>query len=331
MPKRHTYVATCIKETPIRWGIELESLGDPVPPKVVRFPHLTQSLTRTPYFQSGCDPIAYFRQLVKGIPEMLRGYHARIIKQIQGQMDGLQVGDSCYVKVSYIDNREGISPYNYNIEPIDAPPHGSHYNFSGSVNRENADLPSAVPTVDNLYAPFTEEIDSDLGEFSASCSEEPLGPPIYNETDPIELITQLHQEIRKLQTDLDLIKDWIAEAVMPACQSRARRGQRTGTSPEQAAVELTGDSEEGASDPLVEANDQRKEIPLNSDEQRAIQYVINQQMVTESQLRDVCRISNPIRLMGRVIEKMERSNFPWISAEENENGEFIYTWNAPEE
>jgi uncharacterized membrane protein len=330
MPKRHTYVATCIKETPIRWGVELASLGDPVPPKVVRFPHLTQSLTQSPYFQSGCDPIAYLRQLVKGMPEMLRGYNARIIKQIQGQMDGLQVGDCCYVKVSYIDNGEGISPYNYNIELIDTPPSESHYNFSGAANRENTGLPSAAPSMDNLYAPYAEEIDSDLGEFRASRSEEPLGPPIYNEADPIELITQLHQEIRKLQTDLDLIKDWIAEAVVPACQSRPRR-QQVGTNPEQAAVESTSGSKEGASDPLVKANDQRKEIPLNSDEQRAIQYVINQQMVTESQLRDVCRISNPIRVMDRLIEKMERSNFPWISAEANENGEFIYTWNAPDE
>ena len=26
MPKHHTYVATCIKEAPLQWGIELEAL-----------------------------------------------------------------------------------------------------------------------------------------------------------------------------------------------------------------------------------------------------------------------------------------------------------------
>ena len=110
MPKHHTYVATCIKETPLQWGIELEALDDPVPSKIVRFPNLTQPLTQVPYLQSDCDPIGYLRQLVKGMPEMLRDYHARTLKRIQDQMGQLEVGDRCCVKISYIDSRGGSAP-----------------------------------------------------------------------------------------------------------------------------------------------------------------------------------------------------------------------------
>ena len=53
------------------------------------------------------------------MPEMLRDYHARTLRQIQGKMDQLEVGDCCYVKVSYIDSRGGVSPYKYDIELID--------------------------------------------------------------------------------------------------------------------------------------------------------------------------------------------------------------------
>lgn len=88
--------------------------------------------------------------------------------------------------------------------------------------------------------------------------------------------------------------------------------------------------EETASDLPVTENDQRKEILLNLDEQCAIEYMINQQVVTESQLRDVCHISEPIRVMNCLIEKMEQCNFPWISTEESQRGELIYMWSAPE-
>ena len=327
MPKHHTYVATCIKEAPLQWGIELEALDNPVPSKIVRFPNLTQPLTKAPYFQSDCDPIAYFKQLVKGMPEMLRDYHARTLRRIQGQMDQLKVGDCCYVKVSYIDSRGGVSPYKYNIELIDTPPCESHQS-SDTADSENVGLPSAAPSIDNLYPPFIEEIGSDWGEASDLPDDEQLNSPINN-TEPLELITQLHEEIQELQGDLDRIKNRIAEAVVPACQSL---GQRVVTDSEQAAKETpeVEEIEEGDSGLPVAANDQRKEILLNLDEQCAIEYIINQQVVTESQLRDVCHISNPIRVMNHLIEKMEQCNFPWISTEESQNGELIYMWSAPE-
>ena len=329
MPKHHTYVATCIKEAPLQWGIELEALENPVPSKIVRFPNLTQPLTKAPYFQSDCDPIAYFKQLVKGMPEMLRDYHARTLRQIQGQMAQLEIGDCCYVKVCYIDSRGGISPYKYSIELIDTPPCESDHNRSEADEPENAALPSAAPSIDNLYPPFMDEIGSDWGESGDLPSDEQLDVPISNDTDPLELITQLHEEIQELQGDLDRIKDRIAEAVVPACQSL---GQHVVTGSEETAEETPEVDEVAEVDaglPVV-AGDQRKEILLNLDEQSAIEYIINQQVVTESQLRDACHISNPIRVMNHLIEKMEQCNFPWISTEESQNGELIYMWSAPE-
>ena len=329
MPKHHTYVATCIKEAPLQWGIELEALENPVPSKIVRFPNLAQPLTKAPYFQSNCDPIAYFKQLVKGMPEMLRDYHARTLRLIQGQMDQLEVGNCCYVKVSYIDSRGGISPYKYSIELIDTPPCESHHNCSDTADSGNVGLPSAAPSIDNLYPAFMEEIGSDWGESSDLPDNEQLNSPINNDTDPLELITQLHEEIQELQGDLDRIKDRIAEAVVPACQSL---GQPVVTNSEEAREETPEIEEIGEVDSglPVAADDQRKEILLNLDEQCAIEYIINQQVVTESQLRDVCHVSNPIRVMNRLIEKMEQCNFPWISTEESQNGELIYMWSAPE-
>ncbi len=329
MPKHHTYVATCIKEAPLQWGIELKALENPVPSKIVRFPNLTQPLTKAPYFQSDCDPIAYFKLLVKGMPEMLRDYHARTLRQIQGQMNQLEVGDCCYVKVSYIDSGGGVSPYKYNIELIDTPPCESHHSRSDTAVLGNVELPSAAPSIDNLYPPFMEEIGSDWGESSDLSDDEQLNSPINDGTDPLELITQLHEEIQELQGDLDRIKDRITEAVVPACQSL---GQQVVTNSEE-TVEETAEIErirEVDSDLPVAADDQRKEILLNLDEQCAIEYIINQQVVTESQLRDACHISHPIRVMNCLIEKMEQCNFPWISIEESQNGELIYMWSAPE-
>lgn len=329
MPKHHTYVATCIKEAPLQWGIELEALENPVPSKIVRFPNLTQPLTRAPYFQSDCDPIAYFKQLVRGMPEMLRDYHARTLRQIQGQMDQLEVGGCCYVKVSYIDSRGGVSPYKYNIELINTPPCELHRNCSDTADSGNVELPSAAPSIDNLYPPFMDEIGADWEESSDLPSTDRLDGPVSNDTDPLELITQLHEEIQELQGDLDRIKDRVAEAVVPACQSL---GQQVVTESEETVEETAEVDEVGGvdSDLPVAADNQRKEILLNSDEQSAIEYIINQQVVTESQLRDVCHLSNPIRVMNCLIEKMEQCNFPWISTEESQNGELIYMWSAPE-
>ena len=321
MSKCYTYVASCIKEGPLQWGIELEASENPVPSKIVRLPSLTQPLTTTPYFQSNCDPITYFKQLVKGMPEMLREYHTRILRQIQGRLDQLEVGECCYVKISYIDSGGSVSPYKYNIELIESSPRESHPNYSGETESENVGLPSAAPSMDNLYPPFVDEIGSDYEESNALPSSGQLPPPINNDINPLELITQLHEEIQELQGDLDRIKDRITEAVVPACQSLGQQPmERT----------ETAELEETVSGLPVTGDNRYKEILLNLDEQCAIEYMINQQVTTESQLRNICHISNPVGVMNHLIKKMEQCELPWISTQESQSGELIYMWNAPE-
>ena len=328
MPKCYTYIATCIKEGPLQWGIELEASDNPVPSNIVRFPSLTQPLTTTPYFQSNCDPLTYFKQLVKGMPEMLREYHARILRQIQGRLDQLEVGECCYVKISYIDSGGSVSPYKYNIELIEPSPRESPHNCSAEEEPENVELPSAAPSIDNLYPPFMAEIGSDCEASNALPSHRQLDSPISNDTTPLELLTQLHEEIRELQGDIDRIRDRIAETVVPACQSLEHQVAISSQVP--MGCTEAAELEETVSALPVPGDNQHKEILLNLDEQCAIEYMVNQQVITESQLRDVCHISNPVGVMNHLIEKMEQCDFRWISREENESGELIYMWNAPE-
>ncbi|MBI1923464.1 hypothetical protein HYR99_04350 [Candidatus Poribacteria bacterium] len=232
MSQRYTYVVTCIKETPIRWGIELESLGEVVPPKVVRFPHLTQPLTRPLYFQSGYDPMAYFKLLVKGVPEMLRGYNARILNQIQRRMNQLQVGGRCHVKISYIDNGEGVSPFNYALQLIEDPPLESRYILSQIANRKESNQP--VPNTGELSVQPDGEIASDIQYLNASSDEEQVEHLRYKASeavDPIELITELNQKIRQLQVDMERLKDWLVEVFQDMTVVEIDAAASTGAAP----------------------------------------------------------------------------------------------------
>ncbi|MCZ6679103.1 MAG: hypothetical protein O7E52_17865 [Candidatus Poribacteria bacterium] len=327
MPRRYTYIATCIKETPIRWGIELESSGDPIPPRVVQFPNLTQPLTTSPYLQSGYDPVTYFGRLVKGVPEMLRGYNTRILKQIQRKLDRLQVGDCCHVKVSYIDNGEAVIPYNYSFEVLEDPPRESQQDVSRETDREEAYLPSAAPSIDGLSAPAIAELGAEWQESNRSREAEEAESPICEDADPLALIVGLHDEIRKLQTDMDLIKEWLAETGTP---SYRRRTQVRRTVEAERPTADTEGSRADSSRP-TEVGDRRREVTLDLDEQSAIEHIMRYRTATESQLSGACQLAHPAAVMAGLIEKMMQSNFPWISVEEGDNGELIYIWNPPDE
>ena len=184
MPKSYTYVVTCTKETSDRWGMEFQSLGNSVPPKVVQFPHLTQPLTQSPYFHSEQSPIAYFKHLIKGMLEMLSGYNTSILNRIRNRLKSLQVGDYYYVKVAYVDSGRVIRPYNYTIELIEAP------NEFMDANQRQSDLPSALPSIDSPI-PLAEKIGS------TESGREELQKDLTSE------IQGLNGELRKLRTDID--------------------------------------------------------------------------------------------------------------------------------
>jgi len=163
--------------------------------------------------------MAYFKLLLKGVPEMLRGYNARILNQIQRRMNQLQVGGRCHVKISYIDSGEGVSPFNYALQLIEDPPLESRYILSQIANRKESDQP--VPNTDELSVQPEGEIALDWQALNASSDEEQVEQLRYKASeavDPIELITQMNEKIRQLQVDMERLKDWLIEVFPSARQ-----------------------------------------------------------------------------------------------------------------
>jgi hypothetical protein len=265
------------------------------------------------------------------MPEMLRGYNERIVKHIQERLDQLQIGDCCYVKISYIDNGEGISPYNYEMELLETPSREPVHNLSTAAYCEGRYLPFAAPSIDHFSALATEEIASGRQGLDRSYDGPDMRSPAHGEVDLIAPIAQLHEEIQKLQADIGIIKEWLAENL--EVHRSTKLGRAATTNPGKIAVSATVNPEDRGALPnlSVEPDYQQKEIILSPNEQTAIQYMIDHRRVTELQLRNECHFSSPTKVMDRLIEKMTRSHFPWISVDEDENGELIYIWAPPEE
>ena len=306
MPKSYAYVATCTKETSGRWGMEFQSLGNSVPPKVVQFPHLTQPLTQSPYFHSEQNPIAYFKYLVKGMPEMLCGYNTSILNRIQNRLNSLQVGDCCCVKVAYVDNGGTIRPYNYTIELIEAP------NEFMDGSQRQSDLPSVLPSIDSPI-PLAEEVD-----LMASRREE-------RQEDLTSQIRVLNGEIRKLQADVSLVKKRLAETLQSPSAVSGDTHQPTENLEGQRPKSYRGSD---GSDAFNEI-DRSDELMLNREERIVIQRLIDHRVITKSQLEKKCDFHNPNDVIDGLIEKMVECNSPWISIRKARNGELVYVWNHP--
>lgn len=304
MPKSYTYVATCTKEPSGRWGMEFQSLRNSVPPKVVQFPHLTQPLTQSPYFHSEQNPIAYFKHLIKGMPEMLRGYNTSILNRIQNELNSLQVGNCCCVKVAYVDNGGTIKAYNYIIELIDPP---SEFMDSGP---RQSDLPSVVPSIDSPI-PFTKEADLIAGDRKES------------QEDLTSQIRELNAEIRKLQSDVNLIKDRLTETL----QSPSAGSGDAFESPEGLEEQQpTSYNDSDALEPFKEIH-RSDALMLNREERVVIQQLIDHRVITKSQLEKRCDFHNPNDVIDGLIDKMIECNSPWISIRETRSGEMVYVWN----
>lgn len=321
MPKRYTYTVTCIKETPVKWGVELESLGDAIPRKIVQMPHLTKSLTQSPYFQLGYNPMTYFKLLLKGMPDMLRGYNTRILKRINDRLNQLQVGECCYVKVSYIDSGEDVSPYNYDIQLMKEP-------LLESRHIANRDELPPLDVLDKNKRGVPRGGATDLNRQGLPQST------TGGQVDVITRIAQLHEEIKKLQADMNLIKEWLAAGYHGSQKIQSEEAITT-TATQAAAVEPTvthRESKPRHASLAEESEPQKKSgIMLNQDESIAIQCVMNQQVVTESQLRDEYSIDKPTEVMVSLIDKMDQYNSPWIDVQKDENGELVYLWTRPDE
>jgi hypothetical protein len=306
MPKRYTYVVTCTKETPIKWKMELESLGEAVPSKVVRFPNLSAPLTESPHSESVRNPMDYFKRLVKGIPDMLGGYNTNTFKQIQNQMSRLEVGDSCYVNISYTDNGRQISPYNYKIELLDAAPE------SHTAHIPSAALPSAASSAISPPPPEVElALNPSVREARAA--------------DLADRMSMIHNEIRNLQADVNWIKDWLAEHsrtpqnAPETERAKVRKGQM-----------VKSTKNPVRSDTLRGQNQGSDEILLTREERAIIQHIMNPGVIAQSELLEKCKFPNPTEVIDSLMAKMAEANSPWIAIRRRRSGELVYTWNAPQ-
>ena len=322
MTKHYTYLVSCIRETSIEWGVELQSLGDSVPPKVVRLPHLTQPLTKTPYFQSKFNPVTYFKQLIKGMTDMLRDYHTRVFRKIQSRLEGLQIGERCYVQVSYTDNGAEIKPHNYEIQLLENSPFETR-----DTDREESTAFSAELNADNPSVHHGEKTVLDEKGSTQSSASNQGKPPVGNTTEVIKQITQLRERVKQLQSDMDLMKEKLAEGRR---LSEKILSERSGFTVEPNAPRIG--NRRVYMRPIGERDEQKKDsIMLNQDESTAIQYIMDQKVITESQLRKQYHIGNASEVMAGLIDKMQQYNSPWIDVQRDENGKLIYHWKQPDD
>lgn len=329
MPKHYTYLVSCIRETSIEWGIELQSLGNPVPPKVVRLPHLTRPLTKSPYFQSKCNPVTYLKQLIKGMTDMLRDYHTRVFRKIQSRLEKLQVGERCYVQVSYTDNGAEIKPHNYEIQILETPPFETL-----DTTRENSTAFSAALNGDNLSGHNGEETALNGKDSAQSSADNQSKPPAEHTTEVVNQITQLHERVRKLQSDMVRMKERLDEGRRLSERILNERDFNTPTKAEVAAKPNAPriGNKRVYMRPAGERDPQKKaSIMLNQDESTAIQYIMDQKIITESQLRKQYHIGNASEVMASLIDKMEQYNSPCIDVQKDENGKLVYHWNQPDD
>ena len=329
MTKHYTYLVTCVRETSIEWGIEFQSLGDSVPPKVVRLSHLTQPLTKSPYLQPKCNPIAYLKQLIKGMTDMLRDYHTRVIRKVQIRLEGLQIGERCYVQVSYTDNGAEIKPHNYEIQILENSPF-----VTRDTDREESTAFSAALNADNLSVPRGEETALDGKDSTQSSASNQGKRSVENSTEVIHQITQLRERVSQLQSDMDLLKEKLAEGRR---LSEKILSEREGLTFRRSGFALDPNAPSIGSRrmymrPVGGRDEQKKDsIMLNQDESTAIQYIMDQKTITESQLRKQYHIGNASEVMAGLIDKMEQYNSPWIDVKRDENGKLIYHWKQPNE
>ena len=328
MTKHYTYLVSCVRETSIEWGIELQSLGDSVPPKVVRLPHLTGPLTKSPYFQSKCNPITYLKSLIKGMTDMLRDYHTRVFRKIQIRLEKLEVGERCYVQVAYTDNGAEIKPHNYEIQILEHSPLESL-----DANREQPTAFSPTLNADNLSGRQGEETVVNW-ENSTKSSSDSRKSKVNNSTEVVNQITQLHERVRKLQSEMNLMKERLDEGRRLSeriLSDREFLSSRKAEGAVQSDAPPIGNKRVymrpiGGSEPH-----KKDSIMLNQDESTAIQYIMDQKKITESQLRKQYHIGNASEVMASLIDKMEQYNSPCIDVQKDENGKLVYHWNQPED
>jgi len=311
MSKRYAYVVICLKESKSRWSVSFKSLGSSVPAEILQLPNLSQPLTPASCCKLDLNPVDYFRRIFRDMPEMLRSYRSRIVNRVRNNLNQLGIGQSCHVKVVYIDCGGGIAPYNYNIDLLDDVS-TDPYELNKTVY---ADVSTKQEAVIGQEQPQQDLLSSDC-EISS-----------HPENDFADVLMQLTQDFTELRADLESLKRQIANQDLQSLEN---------TDTIRSCVALPDPGWSFESEELVGSELHSPEIgyamgnptgiQLSREESFVLRYLSEHQVASESTLQTQCQIENPISVMTSLMAKVERGNLPQISSKTGDDGEMIYIW-----
>ena len=310
MSRRYAYVVICLKESKSRWSVSFKSLGNSVPAEILQLPNLSQPLTSASCHKLDLNPVDYFRRIFRDMPEMLRSYRSRTIDRVRNNLNQLEIGQSCQVKVVYIDCGGGIASYNYNIDllnDVSTDPYELDKTF-------NTDIKTKQEIVIEREKPTQDLIPPD-------------NTPHQSENDYASVLMQLAQDFTELRADLESLKQQMVKWNSQPLEN-VETIENCVAMPDS---DWSFESEElfdpePRSPEITPAMSNPAGIQLSREESFILRYLSEHRVASESVLQTQCKIENPISVMTSLMVKVERGNLPQIFSKTDDDGEMIYIW-----
>ena len=309
MSRRYAYVAICRKESKSRWSVSFKSLGNSVPAEILQLPNLSHPLTSASFHKLDLNPVDYFRRIFRDMPEMLRSYRSRTIDRIRNNLNQLEIGQSCQVKVVYIDCGGGIASYNYYIDLLN------------DVSKDPYELETFNNETEAKQAIILEQEKTTKDLLTSNSSPQP-------ENDYASVLMQLSRDFTELRADLEDLKQQIAKRNSIPLENIETIENH---------VPLPSSNRSFKSGVLIDSELHSSKIPpatsnpagiqLSHEESFILKYLSEHQVASESILQTQCKIENPISVMTSLMVKVERGNLPQIFSKTDDDGEMIYIWN----
>lgn len=86
-----------------------------------------------------------------------------------------------------------------------------------------------------------------------------------------------------------------------------------------------------SADETTEFDPDPHNISLTPSETAILEYLVDYQTASTTELKNWCRIDSVEEAMAGLIAKTEMGNMPWIDVQRSEKGEIFYAWNPPTE
>ena len=313
MSRRYAYVVICLKETKSRWSVKFKSLSNSVPTEILQLPNLSQPLTSASCYKLDINPVDYFRRIFRDMPEMLRNYRSRTINRVRNNLNQLEIGHACHVKVVYIDCGGSIASYNYNIDllnDVSTDPYELDKTFSADIAKQKVVIGQDQPPQDLL---------------PPDCQSQ-----LHSENDFADILMQLTQDFTELRADLESLKQQIANRDLQPLENTDKIGNCVDLPDSDWSFEPEGLVDfEPDSPEIGSAIDNPAGIQLSREESFVLRYLSDHQVASESVLKTQCKIENPTAVMTSLMVKAERGKLPQIFSKTDDDGETIYIWDRP--